>query len=143
MGRKKIRQKQLIQLILNEGRIPETSVLAKRFHVTQRTIQKDLNDVAGLIPDTAIEEIRRKLMFELNKRVSNMKEHNLIKLAEFFLAKKTEARVEAKVEGKIKVDRGEEIEKLLRRLEEQGVFDPRSEGVSKEDSSGEPVDTEG
>ena len=98
MGRKEIRQKQLIQIILDHGGIPATVFLAKELGVTERTIQNDLNDINALIPDAAVEDIRRMLMLRLRERLPEMSDVSLLKLAEFFLSRKTEAKVEAKVD---------------------------------------------
>ena len=95
MGRKEIRQKQLLQLVLERGGIPSTSELASAFNVSQRTIQNDLDEIIDLIPDMAVKDINRLLMLELNKRVPEMRDGDLIRLAGFFLSKKIEANVES------------------------------------------------
>jgi len=94
MGRKEIRQKHLLQVILDRGGIPSSKELATIFKVSERTIQYDLAEITETIPDVAVEDIRRILMLRLRKRVPEMKDRDLLKLAEFFLSKKTEVKGE-------------------------------------------------
>jgi len=103
MGRKEARQKQLMQIILDSGGIPATKYLAEQLGVTERTIQHDLNDILEQIPGAAVEDIHRMLMLRLRERLPEMTDVSLLKLAEFFLSKKTEARIEASGPGQIVV----------------------------------------
>ena len=93
VGRKEIRQKQLLQLILERGGVPPTAKLAEVFEVTQRTIQNDLNDIEALIPRAAVDDIHKLLVLRLRQRVPEMEDRDLLKLAEFFLSKKSEQTV--------------------------------------------------
>lgn len=97
MTRKEIRQKHLADIILKRGYIPKTGELAEILGVTERTIERDLKDLCDLIPDKALEEIKTGLMLKLRDRIPEMQDRDLIKLAEFFLAKRT--RVDSKVES--------------------------------------------
>ena len=139
MGRKEIRQKQLLQLILEQGFIPSSKELAAVLNVTDRTIRNDLDEISASIPDVAVDDIRRMLMLRLRKRVPEMKDGDLLKLAEFFLSKKTESKVESKSE--VKVDVGKEISGILKDYNQIIEEIARQEaGVPSEDGSGEPVD---
>jgi len=91
----------MLQLILEQGSIPPSKELAMRLNVTERTIRNDLEEISGKIPEVAIEDVRRMLMLRLRKRVPEMKDRDLLKLAEFFLSKKAE--IKGKVEQQIVV----------------------------------------
>ncbi len=117
MGRKEARQKQLMQIILDSGGIPATGFLAGELGVTERTIQNDLNDILEQIPGAAVEDIHRMLMLRLRDRLPEMTDVSLLKLAEFFLSKKSEVRADVSggLEWKITVvdeiaDSGDEVE---------------------------------
>ena len=99
MARKEIRQRQLLTIILEEGCIPSSSDLARKLGVTDRTIRRDLEDIARLIPVTAVEDIEQRLMLRLRDRVPDMKDGDLIRLAEFFLAKKHETKLDSHIES--------------------------------------------
>jgi len=94
MGRKSVRQKRLLQIILDYGGIPPTPYLAKELKVSDRTIRNDLNDIDKLIPKVAIDDIEQKLMFRLRDRLPEMSDLNLIRLTGFFVAKKLETKLE-------------------------------------------------
>lgn len=89
MTRKEIRHKKMAAIILERGYIPKTGELAQALGVTECTVERDLRELSDLVPESALEEIKTSLMLRLRDRIPSMKDHNLIKLAEFFLAKKT------------------------------------------------------
>jgi len=99
MSRKSIRQKELLQFILDKGFIPKTSELAEAFKVSDRTIRRDFEEISGQISDVAVEDIHQMVLLRLRKRVPEMADKYLIELAEFFLAKKKEitGRVETEI----------------------------------------------
>ena len=99
MIRKTIRQRKLAAIILEKGFIPKTSELAEQLSVKIRTIERDLNELADLIPDTAIQDIKINLMLQLRDRVPTMKDGDLIRLAEFFLARKRETKLDSRIES--------------------------------------------
>ena len=139
MGRKEIRQKQLIQIILDHGGIPATGLLAAELGVTERTIQNDLNDIKKLVPAAAVEDIERMLMIRLRERLPEMTDVSLLKLAEFFLSKKSEARVETRGTMTVAVDRGAEIEELLQSYDQVLTETSPEEGAIQKDDPGESV----
>lgn len=95
MGRKEIRQRQIINTIIERGgKVPSTPELAERFEVTERTIQNDLNDISNLIPDAVIDDIKNMLIFRLRERLPMFSDLNLLRLAEFFMSKKSESKHE-------------------------------------------------
>jgi len=97
MGRKEIRQKQLLKLILEHGGVPSTERLAEELGVTVRTIQNDLHDVAEMIPEVATEEIEKALFLRIKQRLPEFSDLNLLRLLEYYKSKKSEAVV--KTEG--------------------------------------------
>ena len=111
MARKEIRQQQLVAIILEEGRIPSTDELAEKLEVTPRTIRRDLEDIARLIPSTAVEDIEQRLMLKLRERVPEMSDSDLIKLAEFFLAKRS--RIDTQIEGRVEVKKEIDMKEAL------------------------------
>lgn len=100
MNRKVFRQNRLLEIIFEAGYIPTEKELAEMLNVTSRTIHSDLQALkAALSPDAAVDEIRQRLMLRLRARVPKMTDRDLIRLAEFFLTKKSEVKsdVEASV----------------------------------------------
>jgi len=102
MSRKDIRQDKIIQLILEQTRTPTQSELAEKFGVSERTIRSDLREIEDKIPKEAWKETFRKLMLSINKSVESMKEHNKLKLLEFFKSKKSQ-KIEADVKETIQI----------------------------------------
>lgn len=136
MSRKEIRQKQILETILEKGYIPSSKELASILKVTERTIRNDLAEISEKIPNVAVEDIRRLLMLRIRQRVPEMKDSDLLKLAEFFLSKKTEVKGEVKSE--VKLDVGKEISDILKGYNRIIEEVARQEaGVSEEDSSRE------
>ena len=139
MGRKEIRQKQILNIILELGYIPDTCLLAEKCNVSERTIQNDLEAITPSIPETAKQELHQIVMLQLRKRAPEMSDRDLIKLAEFFLIKMTTTKVESKGELKVQVNRDKEFEDLFK-TEYKGLFSEEEKPVS-EDDIGESVDS--
>lgn len=121
MGKKQLRQNAIKEIILRSGFKPRTKDLAERFGVTERTIQTDINEIADEITDVKIESIFQALLDRLNERthdVDRMSNRDLILLAEFFMSKKRETRVEAQGEINLTVRRSKEVEEMLERYAE-------------------------
>lgn len=98
MVRKEIRQKQILNIILEEGRILPSREIAERLGgVTDRTIRRDLEEIADQIAPMVLEDIPRELFLTIRKKIPMMKEHNLIALMGYFVSKKTETKVEADI----------------------------------------------
>ena len=94
MGRKEIRQKKLFNIIKERCYIPPTKELASLLNVTERTIRNDIAEINEGIPKVATDELRQIVLLRLRSRALEMKDSDLIKLAEFFLAKKSEVKGE-------------------------------------------------
>ena len=98
MVRKETRQKQILHIILDEGRIPPSREIAERLGgVTDRTIRRDLEEIADRIAPMVLEDIPRELFLTIRKRIPAMKEHNLIALMGYFVSKKLETKIEADI----------------------------------------------
>ena len=104
MTRKDTRQDKIIELILEEARIPTQSELAEKFGVSERTIRRDMKEIEekDKIPKEAWKETLHKLMLRLNKRVESMPDYPLLKLLEFFKGKPSQ-KIEADVKQAIKI----------------------------------------
>jgi len=92
LGKKEIRLKNLKKAILDLGYIPNPAELSQTLKVSTRTVERDLEEISEQIPEIAVDDIKRTLMLRLRKRVPEMKDQDLIRLAEFFLSKKTEVK---------------------------------------------------
>jgi len=92
MRARQFRHKQILTYILELGYIPKESELSAKFNVSERTIRSDLEAILEKVPEVAVDDVRRMLMLRLRKRVPEMKDRDLLKLAEFFLSKKTEVK---------------------------------------------------
>ena len=94
MGKKEIRQDRLIRFILQLGYIPRNPrILAKKFHVSVRTIQRDINDIHELLRKVALDEIEENVILRLHKRIPKMKDPYIIRLAELIIPKKQQLKM--------------------------------------------------
>ena len=93
MGKRKTRQDKLITFILQQGSTPiDQRELAKKFHVSVSTIQKDMNEIREDLIKIALEESKRKLILRIKDRIPDMKNSELIQLLESFFPKKRDAK---------------------------------------------------
>ena len=93
MGRKEIRQNKLIKFILKQGSTAKDQrELAKKFHVSVRTIQKDMNEIRHNLTKIVLEQSKIKLILRINDRIPDMKNSELIRLLESFFPKKRDAK---------------------------------------------------
>jgi len=95
---KRIRQDCVLDSILT-GRFDKYQ-LAGKFHVIERTIRRDLNEIAdNLGPmDKRIIILRKKALDTLGPRINKMTDANLLKLLSLGMTQKVETKTEIKEE---------------------------------------------
>jgi transcriptional antiterminator len=84
--------------------VPSQSYLSEKHGVTERTIRRDLRDLAESIPEETVSEIRALLFLRIKDRIPEMGDNHLLELAEFFLSKKQSVDIQGASEYRIIVE---------------------------------------
>ena len=104
MGKKEIRQQKLMKVIAELGYIPrDLNRIADALHASVRTVQRDINEIRDMMPKVALDDIRDAVVLRIRHRVPDMKDSDLIRLAEFFIPKKRDYKVEGETEVLVKM----------------------------------------
>jgi len=90
-----LRREYIKRRLLETGRIPSSKELSDKFGVSPRQINRDIKTVVEELTDPSlIDEIRRKFLFELNRRLSDMEDRDFVKLTKHFIPEKSEVKAE-------------------------------------------------
>lgn len=104
MGKRKLRQNELMRIILKLGYVPKNqSELAELLHVSVRTVQRDINEIKEMLPKVCLDDMKEQAFLQLRGRVPNLKDSDLIRLFEFFVPKKRDIKFRGESEVHVKI----------------------------------------